>query len=700
MGSWTTSLRILVLIAFRNLISHRVKSLIVGSIMAFGTMLVVVGTSLLDSVEDSMERVVTSSLTGQLQVYSSKGRDELSLFGGLTASLPDIGEIEDFSVVKKELEQVDNVSAVVPMGINISIGTSGNDIDRTLADLRDAVADHDTERVTAISEQLRQLAKLIDEEYAYREQISNDKERIAKDRETLKAVQSDEFWADFDASADDSLMYLDTRLAPLAADGRLFFLRLLGTDPQLFKQSFESFEIDKGEMIPPNKRGVLISRRSHERFLKHKIAREFDRIKREIELEGRDLEDDELLQGRVRRMARQYRRILYQLDPDESAKLEAKLKVMFPEEQGDLTALLQRFLSVDHTNFNDRYDYFYAEVAPLIELYRVNVGDVVTLQSSTRRGYIKAVNVKVWGTFQFKGIEDSDLAGVVNITDMLTFRELYGKMTAEQREELEEILEDVGVEDVSRESAEDALFGGGEDVMVADEQETEQFDEFDDVVVLDRSERLEQAGESGYSQQELEGGLALNAAIILKDPTRIDETRRALEARIADAGLELRVVDWQSASGLVGQLIIVIRLVLYIAIFIIFLVAVVIINNSMVMATMERVSEVGTMRAIGAQRNFILGLFMLETLVLGILAGLLGGVTGALIIELCGYYGIPASNEIVRFIFAEPYLYPQVSLWNIVFAGVVIFLVSVIATLYPAVIATRIQPVVAMRGRE
>lgn len=700
MGSWTTSLRILVLIAFRNLISHRVKSLIVGSIMAFGTMLVVVGTSLLDSVEDSMERVVTSSLTGQLQVYSSKGRDELSLFGGLTASLPDIGEIEDFSVVKKELEQVDNVSAVVPMGINISIGTSGNDIDRTLADLRDAVADHDTERVTAISEQLRQLAKLIDEEYAYREQISNDKERIAKDRETLKAVQSDAFWADFDASADDSLMYLDTRLAPLAADGRLFFLRLLGTDPQLFKQSFESFEIDKGEMIPPNKRGVLISRRSHERFLKHKIAREFDRIKREIELEGRDLEDDELLQGRVRRMARQYRRILYQLDPDESAKLEAKLKVMFPEEQGDLTALLQRFLSVDHTNFNDRYDYFYAEVAPLIELYRVNVGDVVTLQSSTRRGYIKAVNVKVWGTFQFKGIEDSDLAGVVNITDMLTFRELYGKMTAEQREELEEILEDVGVEDVSRESAEDALFGGGEDVMVADEQETEQFDEFDDVIVLDRSERLEQAGESGYSQQELEGGLALNAAIILKDPTRIDETRRALEERIADAGLELRVVDWQSASGLVGQLIIVIRLVLYIAIFIIFLVAVVIINNSMVMATMERVSEVGTMRAIGAQRNFILGLFMLETLVLGILAGLLGGVTGALIIELCGYYGIPASNEIVRFIFAGPYLYPHVSLWNIVFAGVVIFLVSVIATLYPAVIATRIQPVVAMRGRE
>ncbi len=97
-----------------------------------------------------------------------------------------------------------------------------------------------------------------------------------------------------------------------------------------------------------------------------------------------------------------------------------------------------------------------------------------------------------------------------------------------------------------------------------------------------------------------------------------------LALALDDAGLSMKVVDWQKAAGLVGQFILVIRGVLYVAILIIFVVAVVIINNSMVMATMERVTEIGTMRAIGAGRRLVLIMFMLETMVLGGLAGLLG----------------------------------------------------------------------------
>ena len=57
--------------------------------------------------------------------------------------------------------------------------------------------------------------------------------------------------------------------------------------------------------------------------------------------------------------------------------------------------------------------------------------------------------------------------------------------------------------------------------------------------------------------------------------------------------------------------------VLFVAIFIIFFVASVIINNAMTMATVERVAEIGTMRAIGAQRSFVMWIFMIETLALG-----------------------------------------------------------------------------------
>ena len=43
----SAKLRLLVLLAFRSLYSHKAKSLIVGALIFFGTILVVVGTSLL-----------------------------------------------------------------------------------------------------------------------------------------------------------------------------------------------------------------------------------------------------------------------------------------------------------------------------------------------------------------------------------------------------------------------------------------------------------------------------------------------------------------------------------------------------------------------------------------------------------------------------------------------------------------------------
>jgi len=54
----------------------------------------------------------------------------------------------------------------------------------------------------------------------------------------------------------------------------------------------------------------------------------------------------------------------------------------------------------------------------------------------------------------------------------------------------------------------------------------------------------------------------------------------------------------------VGQFVTMIRAVLYISVLIIFAVALVIINNALVMATLERMPEIGTLRAVGAQRRF------------------------------------------------------------------------------------------------
>jgi ABC-type antimicrobial peptide transport system permease subunit len=131
--------------------------------------------------------------------------------------------------------------------------------------------------------------------------------------------------------------------------------------------------------------------------------------------------------------------------------------------------------------------------------------------------------------------------------------------------------------------------------------------------------------------------------------------------------LGIQAVDWQNAAGIIGQFIWVIRGVLTIAVLIIFAVAIVIINNSMVMATLERVAEIGTMRAIGAGKGFVTTMIIFETAVLGLIAGTVGALGGAAFIMWLGSAGIPAGNDFLLFLFSGPRLFPDVGVVNLVF---------------------------------
>src|SRR6266852_3622976 len=99
-------------------------------------------------------------------------------------------------------------------------------------------------------------------------------------------------------------------------------------------------------------------------------------------------------------------------------------------------------------------------------------------------------------------------------------------------------------------------------------------------------------------------------------------------------GLPLKAISWQKASGIIGQFIMMARIVLYVAILIIFVIALVIINNALVMATLERVKEIGTLRAIGAQRRFILAMLVIESVVIGTIFGAIGAGLGGVLVTV------------------------------------------------------------------
>lgn len=697
-------LQLLVYMALRSLWAHKVKSLIVGSLIGFGTMLFVLGTALLDSIEGAIERSVVHSLSGHLQVYSADGKDELAIFGDMTMGGADWGRIDDFAVIDEALSKVDNVQAVVPMGINTAYMTRGSDLERTLSRMREAVRDGRVDEAATLIPKVQRLVDLLEADLANQLAIAGEKTAAELKQKLARVRRTDEpsFWAAFAEQPLETLEYLDTRVAPLAGEGRVMFIRYVGTDLGRFAEHFDRLKVVKGEMVPEGRRGILINQKYADRVLKIAAARLLDDLAEAREADI-SIEDTAELASKARRLKTQGGAIELMLDPDDADALALKLAELLgvETERGgeklDLSILLELFLTVDGANAISRHAFFYAHVAPLIDVYPFSVGDVVTIRAWTRTNALKAVNVRVWGTFVFEGLERSELTGAANLIDLVTFRELYGQMTATDRAELEAIRDEVGVEFVGREDAEDALFGGDGDIEVALGVD----DDFEAVAEADlKREKRTLAVSEEFDAEMNRKGLVLNAAIMLEDGSRIAESKAAIEAVAAEKGLNLEVVDWQEASGVLGQLALVVRVILYIAIFIIFAVALVIINNSMLMATMERVREIGTLRAIGAQRGFVMAMFLLETLVLGVLAGGLGALAGAGIVSWLGQVGIPAQNEIMVFIFSGNRLFPTVGAEHLGLGVLIILLVSLISTWYPARMATRVEPIEAMRGAD
>jgi ABC-type antimicrobial peptide transport system permease subunit len=144
----------------------------------------------------------------------------------------------------------------------------------------------------------------------------------------------------------------------------------------------------------------------------------------------------------------------------------------------------------------------------------------------------------------------------------------------------------------------------------------------------------------------------------------------------------------------------VIRVVLLVAVAIILIVAMAIINNAIMMTTLERTREIGTLRAIGAQRSFVLRMFFVETLTIGFLASFAGSLLAVGLLFVLKVQGIAAPSDFVSFLFGGPRLYPNVSATVAVAAPMFVAMLALVFTMYPALMASRITPAAAMQDRE
>lgn len=703
---------LLVQIAVRNLLASPIN-LIIGGLILFGTMFFVVFGALLDSLNQSMARSVIGSVAGHIQIYSSASKDELSLFAGMGGD-PDLTAVNEFPQLKATLEALPNVKTVVPMGTSGAVIASGNIVDVTLEKIRDLVRARDgasadqqlnalprgelDTRLSAEVSHLRQIITVLEADAKKAQVILSadavDPEALA----VLAKVSTEAFWKQFEDKPYDALEFLENRIAPQVSDSQMIFMRYVGTDLDAFQQSFDRMEIIDGQAVPKGQRGFLISKYLYEDQMKLKNARRLDKL-RDAKAVGRLIATDDELKRYVKENRSQTRDIVLQLDGLKTAAFAAKLQAFLGSKEPALTNLLTSFFETTDENFTERYDYFYKELVPMLQLYKVRIGTTLTVKAFTKSGSVQSVNVKVYGTFAFKGLEKSPLAGATSLMDIMSFRDLYGYLTTDKKEELAELEKETGAKKVNRESAEAELFGDDSSNVVA-EATAGVIDADKNLTGMGRKLRNEDLVKRVYSKDEINAGVVLNAAVMVKDPKKIEETIAAINALSADKQLGIKAVSWQQASGILGQIIGFMRWVLLFAVAFIFLVAIIIINNAMMMATIQRTQMLGTMRAIGAQKSLVLGMVLVETLTLSVLFGSAGIGLGSAVIGALHSKGIAAPNDVAYFFFSGPRLLPEASGSSLVIASFLILIVAVVSTIIPAVIATQVSPLRAMQSDE
>jgi ABC-type lipoprotein release transport system permease subunit len=129
----------------------------------------------------------------------------------------------------------------------------------------------------------------------------------------------------------------------------------------------------------------------------------------------------------------------------------------------------------------------------------------------------------------------------------------------------------------------------------------------------------------------------------------------------------------------------------------------VVIANTLLMAVFERTREMGILAALGMKGRQILAMFLLEAGTLGLAGIILGFLLGLLGVAYLATVGLPigeaaAAGEASNMITYGNVLYARFSLPDVASLSGMELIITLLASLYPAWFAARMEPIEALRA--
>lgn len=160
-------------------------------------------------------------------------------------------------------------------------------------------------------------------------------------------------------------------------------------------------------------------------------------------------------------------------------------------------------------------------------------------------------------------------------------------------------------------------------------------------------------------------------------------------------GESYTTIDWQDANRpLFAALALERRMGLFI-IALIILIASLNITSTLILVVVDRGREIGILGAIGASSKSIMAIFMMEGAIIGAVGALVGVVLGTIACVVGNRYQLVSLPADVYSISNVPF---HSQLRDVALAALVAFLLSLIATIYPARAAARVRPAEMLRN--
>jgi len=123
-----------------------------------------------------------------------------------------------------------------------------------------------------------------------------------------------------------------------------------------------------------------------------------------------------------------------------------------------------------------------------------------------------------------------------------------------------------------------------------------------------------------------------------------------------------------------------------------------VVTNTLVMAVFERTREIGVLAAIGMKGGGIMAQFLMEAALLAT-GGVIGGlIIGGAMVAYFTVYGIYIGDYGITGVLFEDRIFAHLTLGNTINLTIVTYIITLIASLYPAMLAARMEPIEALHG--